>query len=74
MEFRYRTAVTGEGALSVTVDGGEPKTVTATGDPQQSFRSADESHALSFAFDADADGYAELSKFTVPFGLLLMVR
>ena len=74
VEFRYRTAVTGEGALSVTVDGGEPKTVTATDDPQQSFRSADESHTLSFAFDAGVDGYAELSKFTVPFGLLLMVR
>ena len=73
-DFLYRTAVTGEGALSVTVDGGEPKTVTATDDPQQSFRSADESHALTFAFDEGAEGSAELSKFTVPFGLLLMVR
>ena len=73
-EFRYRTAVTGEGALGVTVDGSEPKAVTAADDPQQSFRSADESHALTFAFDEGAEGYAELSKFTVPFGLLLMVR
>ena len=66
--------MTGEGALSVTVDGGEPKTVTAADNPQQSFRSADESHALSFAFDEGAEGYAELSKFTVTFGLLMIVR